>query len=128
MTNLSSEQRKLLKLYKALPEKDQNTLLAFAQFLQQREVAVDGSDDLELSPDPILVERPAEESVVAAIKRLTSSYHMLDTASLLTETSSLMTSHLIHGRAAPDVIDELEELFSQEYEAYIDSKNSGQGA
>jgi hypothetical protein len=123
MTNLSSEQRKLLKLYKALPEKDQNTLLAFAQFLQQREGAVDGSDDQELSPDPILVERPEEESVVAAIKRLTSCYHMLDTASLLTETSSLMTSHLIHGRSAPDVIDELEELFSQEYEAFVDSKN-----
>lgn len=128
MTNLSSDQRKLLKLYKALPEKDKNTLLAFARFLQQREETVDDTGDQELSPDPILVERPTEESVVAAIKRLTSSYHMLDTASLLTETSSLMTSHLIHGRAATEVIDELEELFSQEYEAFVDSKNSEKGA
>lgn len=127
IANLSSNQRKLLKLFKGLTEEDRNTLLAFAEFLQQREATVDDPGDQGISQDPILIERPAEESVVSAIKRLTSSYHMLDTASLLTETSSLMTSHLIHGRSAPDVIDELEALFSQEYEAFVDIKNSQQG-
>jgi hypothetical protein len=126
IANLSRDQRKLLKLFKRLDDKDQSALIAFAQFLHQREGASDDDGDQELSKDPILIERPAEESVVAAIKRLTSSYHMLDTSSLLTETSSLMTSHLIHGRSAPDVIDELEALFSQEYEAFIDN-NSEQG-
>lgn len=127
ITNLSSEQRKLLKLFKRLDDKDQSALIAFAQFLYQRESAADGDDDQELSLDPIIIERPAEESVVAAIKRLTSSYHMLDTSALLTETSSLMTSHLIHGRSAPDVIDELETLFTQEYAAFLDNKNREQG-
>jgi hypothetical protein len=128
INNLSSDQRKLLKLFKRLDDKDQSALIAFAQFLHQREGTADDAGDQELSQDPILIERPAEESVVAAIKRLRSSYHMLDTSAMLTEASSLMTSHLIHGRSAPDVIDELEALFTQEYAAFLDNKNREQGS
>jgi hypothetical protein len=124
IANLSSDQRKLLKLFKGLDKKDQAVLITFAEFLHKRESSPNGDDDQELSHDPIHVERPEDESVVAAIKRLTSSYHMLDTSVLLTETSSLMTSHLIHGRSAPEVIDELEALFNQEYKVYLDNKNS----
>lgn len=123
IANLSSDQRKLLKLFKRLDDKDQSALIAFAQFLYQREGAADDAGDQELSQEPILIERPAQESVVAAIKRLRSSYHMLDASTMLTEASSLMTSHLIHGRSAPDVIDELEELFTQEYAAFLENKN-----
>lgn len=123
INNLSSDQRKLLKLFKRLDDKDQSALIAFAQFLHQREGAADDAGDQELSQEPILIERPAQESVVAAIKRLRSSYHMLDASTMLTEASSLMTSHLIHGRSAPDVIDELEELFTQEYAAFLENKN-----
>ncbi len=123
INNLSSDQRKLLKLFKRLDDKDQSALIAFAQFLYQREGVADDAGDQELSQEPILIERPAQESVVAAIKRLRSSYHMLDASTMLTEASSLMTSHLIHGRSAPDVIDELEELFTQEYAAFLENKN-----
>jgi hypothetical protein len=126
IANLSSDQRRLLKLFKRLDERDQCSLIAFAEFLHQREGSTDRDYDQELSLEPTLIERPEEESVVAAIKRLTSSYHMLDTSTLLTETSSLMTSHLIHGKSAPDVIDELELLFTQQYEVFLDNKNSGE--
>ncbi len=118
MVNLKSDQRKLLKLFKGLDEKDQSVLIAFAEFLHKRENSSDGESDLKISPDPILINRPAEESVVAAIKRLSSSYHMLDTDALLTETSSLMTAHLVHGRSSSEIIDELEALFLREYETF----------
>lgn len=113
--NLSNDQRRLLRIYKGLGEQDRTSLLAFAEFLEQR--SSDTGDEVEtnLSPEPIPIPRPEEESVVAAIKRLSSSYHMLDRSTLLTQTSSLMTAHLIHGRSAIDVIDELEELFAKQY-------------
>jgi len=116
--NLKSDQRKLLKLFKDLNDKDQSVLIAFAEFLSKREDSSDSESEPNISPDPLPINRPEEESVVAAIKRLSASYKMLDTDSLLTETSSLMTAHLMHGRSAPDVIDELEALFLKEYEAF----------
>ncbi len=116
--NLTGDQRKLLKLFKDLDKKDQAVLIAFAEFLKSREGSADTSPCEKPSMEPIVIDRPEEESVVSAIKRLSSSYHMLDTSTLLTKTSSLMTAHLIHGRSAPDVIDELEEMFIQEYEVF----------
>lgn len=122
IVNLKSDQRKLLKLFKGLDVKDQAVLIAFAEFLHKREDSSDSACEPKISPDPILINRPEEESVVAAIKRLSASYHMLDTDSLLTETSSLMTAHLMHGRSAPDVIDELESLFIREYETFSEKR------
>ncbi len=117
---MPSDQRKLIKLFKGLDEKDQAVLIAFAEFLSKREAATDDETRTEQPlQEPVPIERPEDESVVAAIKRLSSSYHMLDTSILLTETSSLMTAHLIHGRSASDVIDELEALFTKEYEAFL---------
>ena len=43
---------------------------------------------------------------------------MLDRSRMLNETSSLMTQHVIHGRAAGEVIDELEQLFRRHYERF----------
>jgi hypothetical protein len=62
--------------------------------------------------------RPAEESVVAAIKRLRRTYPMLDGGSLLNETSALMAAHVLQGRPAAEVIDALEALFSARFDAY----------
>lgn len=126
LANLSSEQRKLLKLFKGLDGKDQVILIAFAEFLKQRSGMTENlaaGDEGRPTLDPIPVERPEEETVVAAIKRLSSSYHMLDTSALLTETSSLMTAHLIHGKSAVDVIDELEAMFTKEYEEFLGNKD-----
>lgn len=53
--------------------------------------------------------------MIKAIKRLRETYPMIDRAKLLNETSALMNQHLIHGRAATEIIDELEALFRRHY-------------
>ncbi|WP_320416442.1 Crp/Fnr family transcriptional regulator [Candidatus Vondammii sp. HM_W22] len=95
-------------------EQEKRSLLAFAAFLSQQET-VETPAKAGI-PEPQLIPRPDEESVVSAIKRLSVSYSMLDRSTLLTETSSLMTAHIMHGRSAMDVIDELETLFISYYE------------
>lgn len=116
--NLSKDQRRLLKLFNALEQPEQASLLAFAEFLGQRDSATGNEDEPDIPAEPLQIPRPEDESVVGAIKRLSSSYHMLDKSVLLTESSSLMTAHLVHGRSASDIIDELEELFTKKYEQH----------
>ncbi len=113
-SRLPADQRRLLKLFGRLGESDRATLIAFAEFLAGRkDVAPSQLSDRRAVPDPI--PRPAEESVVAAIKRLSQSYFMLDREAMLSETSALMGAHVMQGRPAADVIDELEELFASHY-------------
>ncbi|MCW8943950.1 MAG: Crp/Fnr family transcriptional regulator [Sedimenticola sp.] len=100
-------------------EQDKLSLLAFAEFLVQRGGDVTTSADAVVSIEPVSIPRPESESVVAAIKRLSASYHMLEKSELLTETSSLMTAHIMQGREAKDVIDELEVLFSRYHKAFL---------
>ncbi|MCG7981722.1 MAG: hypothetical protein JAY90_03110 [Candidatus Thiodiazotropha lotti] len=116
---LDPEQQRLLDLFERIAPSDRDSLLAFAEFLSQRPseeaVSVDRSSPLE----PKQLERPADESVVKAIKRLSESYFMLERDQLLDETSSLMTSHVMQGRAAVEVIDDLEALFKKHYQNYL---------
>jgi len=104
----------LLQLFSALDEQDRSSLLAFAEFLGQRESAAAAPPEPPAKPREIT--RPQKESVVAAIKRLSKTYHMLDAQALFNQTASLMTAHIIQGRRAVDVIDELEALFARHYE------------
>jgi hypothetical protein len=62
------------------------------------------------------IPRPHSETVVAAMRRLSQTFHMLDTSALLHEASDLMTAHLMQGRPAAEVIDELEAVFRRHYE------------
>jgi len=116
---LSDEKRKLLKLYSALNEQDKLSLLAFAEFLLQRSGAVSETEEQPPLLEPKPIPRPEVESVVAAIKRLSETYHMLERSALLTETSSLMTAHIMHGRRTGEVIDELEALFERHHQEYV---------
>jgi hypothetical protein len=50
-----------------------------------------------------------------AIKRLTRTYPMLDRRKLIGRTSQLMAEHALQGRAAVEVIDELEMVFERYY-------------
>lgn len=106
-------ERRLRNVFAHLSPQDQDSVLAFAEFLEQRQSP---PSEPESAPVPELIPRPESESVVAAIKRLTASYPMLDRALLLNETSSLMTQHVMQGRPAPEVIDDLEALFRRHYE------------
>ena len=46
--------------------------------------------------------------MIAAIRRLSQTFHMLNKDELLHETSALMTAHVMHGKPAGQVIDELD--------------------
>ena len=109
-----SREKRLLRLFRALQAAEQDTLLAFAEFLNTQGAA---EAPTEL-PKPELIPRPDKESVVAAIKRLTKSYPMLDKGRMLNDTSSLMTQHVMQGRPAPAVVDDLEELFRRHYQQF----------
>jgi hypothetical protein len=109
--------RRLLEIFEALPEAERKTVQDLAEFLhartepQPRELA---------SPEPI--PRPRVETVVKAVKRLSATYPMIDKSEMLNETSALMSQHIMQGRAAADVIDELERLFRTHYERMLQDK------
>ncbi len=118
---MTSQERKLAKLYSRLDEGDRASLLAFAEFLVERMNRKSAAAGPAPPQQPKAIARPDKESVVAAIKRLARTYDMLDRADMLNETSSLMTAHVMHGRAAKDVIDELERVFAEHYRRYQQS-------
>lgn len=110
--------KKLLEHYRKLPDEVAQQLLDFAEFLVLRhQVEI---KELALPAD---IARPENESVVVAVKRLTATYPMLDKDKLLNDTASLMTQHMIQGREAVDVIDELEVIFRKEYEILVEEYN-----
>lgn len=122
---MSQTQKQLQEIYSSLDKAGQDTLLAFAEFLLARSGDETSSAPIPL-PEPNLVPRPGKESVVAAIKRLSASYSMLDKPELLNETSVLMTQHVMQGRTAIEVIDELEALFQRFYQELVDSVSGEQ--
>ena len=114
----SSEERKLCKIYKNLDSVDRQTLLSFANFLDsQSSSSVDKKTDEVAVLKPLDIARPEEESVIKAIRRLSETYPMLDKDSMFDKISKLMTEHIMSGRKAKSVIDELEEMFADKYTA-----------
>jgi hypothetical protein len=111
----SSAERRLLRSFRALDSDARETLLAFAEFLQSR---ARPAEAFAAVLEPVLEPRPQQESVVGAIQRLRRTYPMLDGGRMLNETSSLMAAHVLQGRAAAEVIDELEALFAARYDEY----------
>lgn len=98
-----------LAAFRALDADGQRSLLDYAAFLQSRQAPA------KPPPEPRLAPRPAQETVVAAIRRLTAGYSALNPDLLLHEVSGLMSQHMLQGRAAQEVIDELEALFAREH-------------
>lgn len=114
---MNSAEKKLLSFYNRLGASEQEMLLTFAEFLSQRNESIDKL--AEPVPEPQEIPRPENESVVAAIKRLTATYPMLDKPQLLNETSALMTKHVMQGMDVIDVVDELEALFDRFYQELV---------
>ncbi len=110
--------KRLTRIFARLPEQDQKTLLDLAEFLAakvpQKEQAI---------PEPKSIPRPQGESVVQGMKRLSTSYFMLDKATMLNEASTLMAQHIMQGRPASDVIDDLETLFNEQYRKLRDEES-----
>ena len=107
-------EKKLLKLFNSLGGPERDMLLGFAEYLAAR--AGEPAKIQQTIPPPLDVPRPEKESVVAAIKRLSSTYHMLDDNRLLNEASVLMSQHVMQGREAEQVIEDLQALFHKFYE------------
>ena len=132
----SADERRLGKLFRSLDAQQREALLSFAEFLSERSSggqresgrlpnAYPGAADAPevvspgvVSQVPVVEPRPAQESVVAGIRRLRRTYPMLDSGEMLNEASSLMAAHVLHGRAASAVIDELETLFAERFDAH----------
>ncbi len=108
--------KELQTAFEQLNRERQQQLLDFARFL------LDQQGPLErVISEPEQIPRPQQESVVAAMKRLNRTYPMLDKQHLLNEASSLMAEHMLQGRAAVEVIDELEAVFSKYYKRLKES-------
>lgn len=115
-TSLKPQEQKVLKLFRSLSDVQRQTATSFMEFLLSQGEAATTKQALQ----PDLIPRPEKESVVKAIKRLRATYHMLDQNRLFNETSQHMTSHLLHGKSAAQVIDEIEVMFAQHYQRYLD--------
>ncbi len=111
----NKQERKLIKLFKSLDDTSRESFLAFGEFLQSR--SKNASEMTEVISEPVNIPRPEEESVIKAIKRLSATYPMVDKENILHPISDLMTSHMISGRSASEVIDDLQDVFSKEYES-----------
>ncbi|OGA51395.1 MAG: hypothetical protein A3G24_19255 [Betaproteobacteria bacterium RIFCSPLOWO2_12_FULL_62_13] len=108
---MKGEAKKLLELFGTLAPAQQETLMAFAEFLVARE-----ERGIAAAPaQPLPIERPAQETVVMAIRRLVCTYPMLDRRRLMADTSRFVAEHALEGRAAQEVIDELEAVFARHY-------------
>lgn len=103
-------EKRLREIAASLPEEPARALLEYAEFLAAR---YGGPKEII---QPLDISRPSQESVVKAIQRLSATYPMVDRSKMLNETSVLMTQHVIQGRNAVEVIDELEALFRRHYE------------
>ena len=115
---MTADERRLLRAFRALPEVQRQGLLDYAEYLVERALPQE-----QATPQtPLDIPRPAQENVVKAIKRLRQTYPMIDRAKILHEISGLMTQHLVHGKAAAVVVDELEILFQQHYEVHVASQ------
>ena len=115
---MTADERRLLRAYRALSEARRQSLLDYAEFLTGRELPEE-----DATPQtPLAIERPQQESVVKAVKRLRETYPMIDRAKILQEVSGLMTQHLVHGRAAREIIDDLEAVFRRHFEAHTGAK------
>ena len=107
--------RRLLDLFGRLAPGQQDKLIAFAEFLTARTPGAGNGK-------PAVVPRPARETVTMAVRRLVHSYPMLDRRQLMAEASQFMAQHALEGRAASEVITDLEAVFARHYQ-----REKGQG-
>ncbi len=106
----AKSEKRLLALLRRLPQEQVQQLLEYGEFLVQRYGLP------EEVGEPENISRPHKETVVQAIKRLCTTYPMLDRGMLFNETAMLMSQHMLQGKDAVEVIDELELLFRRHYE------------
>ena len=100
----------LTNLYEAMDDERKLTLCDFADFLYAKSGPV-----VKEIPPPDDIPRPEQETVVGAVKRLKLKYHMVESMSVFSAASALMTDHMVKGRDVVEVVDEMEILFEDAY-------------
>ncbi len=118
MNKIKSSQD-LIDLYEAMDDNRRKSLSDFADFLYAQAEPV----SKEIQP-PANIPRPEQETVVGAIKRLKTTYFMVESMSVFSEASSLMTDHMVKGRDVAEVIDEMEALFEDAYKKLVQQSSN----
>jgi len=116
-----SEERQLRAVLEALTDAEVASVLDFAQYLRDRRPAAPIP-----SAEIFEIPRPGDESVIAAIRRLTQTYPMLDRNTLFNEASGLMARHVMQGETREETIDRLEALFQSRYASLQAEPASGE--
>ena len=106
-----------MHFFTGLDDSRRHALLEYAEFLYQR-----SEKKQQPLSEPVLIARPDQETVVGAIKRLSASYEMLDKQHMLHELSGLMAQHMLQGRPAKDVIDDIEAVFDSQYNKLLEKQ------
>jgi len=118
MNKIKSSQD-LIDLYEAMDDNRRKSLSDFADFLYAQAEPV--SKEI---PPPENIPRPEQETVVGAIKRLKTTYFMVESMSVFSDASSLMTEHMVKGRDVVEVIDEMEVLFEDAYKILVQESSN----
>ena len=132
---MQEKENRLLELFRRLPESEATSLLDFAEFLLARSpqlktkvaqtIAVQAKSESQPEPakqvEPVIIPRADGESVIAAVKRLSATYHMLSKDKMLQETADLVSQSLMGGCDTVEVIDQLEEIFLKQYQQHTEN-------
>ena len=139
---MTEQEQTLLQLFNDLSEQDARTLLRFAEFLAQAEIPVETvkqqstvsqsqsttapaqATEESAIPQPVAIEKPNEEKVVDALKRMSATYPMLEKKKLLDKASALVAQHVMFGQPAAVVIGQIEDMFKKEYEKFVEEFKS----
>src|SRR5688572_28856521 len=105
---VKSQEKRLLGVFGRLAPEQQEKLMAFAELL-----AGDPSPG-----ERVIIARPTRETVTMPLRRLVRSCPMIDRRRLMGAASQLMAQHALEGRAASEVIDDLEAVFARHYEQH----------
>lgn len=114
MSSKAKNSQALIDLYESMDEERKLSLSDFADFLYAKADPV-----VKEIPPPEDIPRPEVETVVGAVKRLKGKYHMVESMSVFSEASALMTDHMVKGRDVIEVIDEMEILFEGAYKELL---------
>lgn len=112
---MASLEDKLVAIAGRLSKTEQQQLLEYAEFLESRSEHVKQIANAE----PVHIPRPESETVIAAMRRLSDTYPMLNKDKLLHEAAGLMSEHVMQGREPESVIDDLELLFERHYKIHL---------
>lgn len=119
MIQHKSKSKHLITVFDGLDKTSQQSLLDYAEFLQSRSGRNNNLEPGSLQ-EPGSIPAREGESVIQALKRMSANYPMLDRSRLLNDTSVLVTEHTLQGRDREEVIAELELIFKQHYQSYLD--------